>query len=77
MIPVFMFFPFGSRAKKLVDDVFLILVDIKDIRFIGTGQLIMSLNHATQIVTTSIDILIQGLFFVFIIKELKIQTIEM
>ncbi len=71
------FFPiFGSKVNELVEDTFLIFVDIEDVRFIGTGQLMISLNHVTQKVTMSITIIIEGLFVVFIIKELKFQFVE-
>ncbi len=66
----------GSKVNELVEDTFLIFVDIEDVRFIGTGQLMISLNHFTQKVTMSIVIIIEGLFVVFIIKELKFQFVE-
>ncbi len=55
----------------------MILVDIEDVRFIGTGQMVISVNHAMQEVSTLIVSFIEGLFVAYIVKELESQKIEM
>ncbi len=48
-VPVFAFTPVdGGKVDELVEDVFLILVDIKNVMLIGTGQITEGLNHVTQ-----------------------------
>ncbi len=77
-IPVFAFFlDLESKMDELVEIVFLISVDIKNVRLIWTGPITVSLNHAAQEFVFVIVLTTKGLFFVFIIKELVFLAIEL
>ncbi len=72
-----MLFPvFGSKVDQLIEEVLLISSDTKDVRLIQTGQITVSLDHAMQKIMMFIVTFIEGLFFVFIMEELKYQRIE-
>ncbi len=61
---------------ELVEDVFLLLVDIKNVRLIWIGQIAVCLNHATQKVMAIGVLLAKCLLFAFIIKEFEFQAIK-
>ncbi len=61
---------------ELVDEKILILVDIKNVRLIWTGQFVVNLNHAEQEFILFGILTTKCLFIVFGIKELKFQAIK-
>ncbi len=74
-VPAFAFIPVdGGKVDELIEEVFLILVDIKNVRLIWTGEIVVGLNHAMQKVMAT-DLLAK-VFFAFVVKELKFQVIK-
>ncbi len=49
LIPDVLVLPsFDIKVNELIEDVFLVFIDVKNIMFIRTGQIAVSLSHAVQ-----------------------------
>ncbi len=75
-IPGLAFFPIHEvKVGEFIENVLLVIVNIKNVWLILSGQILVILRHAMQKFTLFDILFIESLLVLFIVKELKFQAI--